>query len=80
MTIYPQNYQLRQFTPQTIKAMTMYPQFLKNVEITLTKIKTKVLKFNLIFKFEGYFLFYRKFYRGNFVILLALWGTLSLFC
>jgi hypothetical protein len=57
----PPNYQLRQFTPQTTKAMTMYPQFLKNVEITLTKIKTKILKFNLIFKFEGYFCFIENF-------------------
>jgi hypothetical protein len=76
MTIYLSNYQLRQFTPQTTKTMIIYLKFYKNDKITLTKIKTIILKYNFLFKSLRVF---GSFYRGNFVILLALEGTLSLF-
>jgi hypothetical protein len=59
----PPNYQLRQIT----KTMTIYPQFFKNNEITLTKTKTKILFF--FSNFEGYF-----FLIENFV------EVISLFC
>jgi hypothetical protein len=44
--------------------MTMYSQFLQNDEITLTKIKTKILIF-FFFKILRLFLSYSKFYRGE---------------